>query len=402
MADLLLYASVVAQDKLYGPEEAGGAINAAYDVSGVSTSEPSNIVSKYPSATGGAASVWRTSMINEWKTNIDPYTIPKSNGICCYDTSGYYRCGGDFCFCVPPNTSRLSIQMWGSGGGSGAMCCCGMSPPGINSAYSVTQIDVCPGEVFCFCRACSYCCCATNTTIGAPGGNCGSWFCYCGNPNGGDVAGGDSAIFKVCSPGGDLQCVCMWDCRTCQTFSGYTSACAFAMPSIKEGQGSALGAELTTFNVDTCNECSIQDCGNGWHFCWDTGADDLYIPPIYGCRIPSLSGNTSSAVAKNILIRGIPTIYPEVGIGVNMQEGFSQPAPVYGFTKLQDGKDPTANGYLPFNGNTCNGHCFNPEAGGLCIPGMGAVGSSVYGGCNACPGGRGRGGMVCISWDTDQ
>jgi hypothetical protein len=173
------------------------------------------------------------------------------------------------------------------------------------------------------------------------------------------------------------------------------------MPSIKPGQSSGVGSELTSISADLCNECAIQDCGNGWHFCWDTGADDLYIPPIYGCRIPSVSGTTAQVDNKNMVVRGIPTIYPEVAIGANMQEGFSQPGPVYGFTKEQEGTNWCLNGYLTYSGNTCNGHCTNANAGGMCIPGMGAVGSQVHGGCNACPGGMGRAGLVCISWDTD-
>ena len=402
MADLLLYASIVAQDKLYGTGSAAGAVNPSYDLSGSNSSDSSGIVSSYPIESGDAASIWRSTMISEWRTNIDPYTTPKANSLCCFDTSGNYRCGNAFAWTVPANTSRITVQMWGAGGGSGAMCCCGMSPPGRNGSYVVAQIDVCPGEVFCFCRGCAYCCCATNTTIGAPGGVCGSFMCYCGNPNGGDVAGGSSSVFKLCAPGADLSCVCQWNCRTCQTFSGYTTACNNNLPSIKAGQSTSVGAELTTLSADLCNECSIMECGNGWHYCWDTGADDAYMPPIYGCRIPSITGAIEQVTNKNMVIRGIPTIYPEVAIGASMQDsGFSQPAPVYGFTKQQDGTDPLQNGYIPFTGSTCNGHCFNVQASGMCVPGMGAVGSSVYGGCNACPGGTGRAGLICISWDTD-
>jgi hypothetical protein len=108
-------------------------------------------------------------------------------------------------------------------------------------------------------------------------------------------------------------------------------------------------------------------------------------------------------------LKGIPTMYPEVLIAesVATATSFTQPAPVYGFTSRLDGScasgTDSANYHarLALTSTHCGGFVSNPENGGLCIPGMGAGGSSAAGGAaaSACLGGRGRTGMVCISWE---
>lgn len=409
MADLLLYGAIKGQRDLLFPPGEGGE-ESVYDYS-QNTSEAGSIPvsSGYP-VSSSSGNAWRTAMVESWSREFDQYTQPKTNSFCCGDFySSYYRCGANGAFCVPPGVSRVTFQLWGAGSGSAQMCCCGGAPAGINGAYALAVVDVCPGEVFCWCAGCAFCCCASMTDPGGVSGTCGTVVSYCGNPNGGDVAGGYSGAWCMCAPGANDMHMCLWNCQTCKVFPGYGTTCNLSIPSINAPQCSSSQALASSLELsDLCNRCSVQICSGCWAFCWDSAADDLYIPPIYGCRTPFTSC-ADAVVAKNAIFTGYPTIYPEIQISCDMQTpGFTQPAPVYGFNSplMQDGtvgNNPNSASYQCFNGSTCAGHCSNPDAGGLCIPSLGATGSKIYGGQGAtsCPGGRGRTGMICISWECD-
>jgi hypothetical protein len=407
MADLLLYAAIDGQKKLLFPDTAAGGFAQYSFEANTSEDNAATVVIPYPSLSSAAGNAWRTSLVNQWSTVFDEYTSPKTNSLCCGDFySGYYRCGATGNWVVPAGVSRATFQLWGAGSGSSQNCCCGGSPAGINGAYALAVVDVCPGEVFCWCAGCSFCCCGEQDSVpGGYNGTCGTVISYCGNPNTGVYAGGYSGAWCMCAPGAPNMHMCAWNCQVCKTFSGYGTSCNLSLPSIAT-QCQANNTMTQQVNVFTkCNQCSVQTCSSCWSFCWDGTADDMYIPPIYACRVP-FTTCAAAVTAKNVIFRGIPTMYPEVLIGCDMNaSGFTQPAPVYGFTTpllVQPGV-PLANSYICYSGNTCAGHCSNPDAGGLCIPGMGATGSGAYGGINAgsYTGGRGRTGMICISWEVD-
>jgi hypothetical protein len=276
------------------------------------------------------------------------------------------------------------------------------------------------------CGGCAFCCCGDqDSPPGGTSGTCGTFITYCGNPNvANSFAGGNGSAYTICAPGAHLTHMCMWNCQMSKVFPGYTSNCPMQIPSITsclEPLGSAgtlqTRASLTSnlrippqppgFTGPYAN-CQVSTCGSCWSFCWDTGTDDLYVPPIYGCRAPFAS-TTASFGVKNAILKGIPTMYPEILVGCTHSDGavggFTQPAPVYGFTTRLDGTQTStpqiSNAIQPFCGSTCGGHCGASVNGGLCIPGMGAVGSAVFGGCGATNalGGHGRTGMICISWE---
>lgn len=409
MADLLLYGAIKGQRDLLFPAEVEAGNQFDYSTN-TSSEGPIPAFSGYPvTASGGNA--WRAAMVESWSKAFDEYTAPKTNSICCADNySGYYRCGANNCFCVPPGVSRVTFQLWGAGGGSSQNCCCGGAPAGVNGAYAVAVVDVCPGEVFCWCAGCAYCCCGDQDS--APGGytgSCGTTVSYCGNPNGGDCAGGYGGAWCMCAPGSNGTHMCLWNCQVCKTFSGYSVQCNLALPSINAGECQSTRALANRLELTSLNQtCTVNSCSSCWSFCWDTQADDMYIPPIYGCRSP-FTTCAEAVAAKNAIFTGYPTIYPEIQISCDMQTpGFTQPAPVYGFHErlMQDGtygENPNASSFQCFNGSTCAGHCSNPDASGLCIPSLGATGSKAYGGIGAtsCRGGRGRTGMICISWECD-
>lgn len=446
MADLLLYAAINSQNKMLFPPEVPGA---SFTVTGT-TETNSTLIN--PAYTGlgvdgskSGPNVWRNTLISQWEKDIGPFTQPKTHSYCCMDNySTHYRCGFNDSFCVPPGVSRVTFQLWGAGSGSASMCCCGGSPAGINGAYAMFQVDVCPGEVFCMCGGCAFCCCGDLNSLGGISGTCGTFITYCGNPNDGNIAGGSSTEYTVCAPGANGTHVCLWNCQMSKVFSGYTTNCAMELPSIVSciniiGDGRSSVHVITKADLigsltmprfpNNCRgphaNCQAQTCGSCWSFCWDSGTDDLYVPPIYGCRIPFAS-TTSSFTAKNAILKGIPTMYPEILVtcihataagNCDGHKGFTQPAPVYGFTTplrgVLDEMDPNPQNsmaIMPFciapsgtpGCNTgCGGHCSNALAGGLCIPGMGATGSFMQGGGNASSfrGGTGRTGMICISWE---
>jgi len=413
MADLLLYAAIKGQKDLLFPDDGGVDPTAQFTYS-ENTVEAGQVpaVSGYPVSLGSEGNAWRSAMVSSWDAAFGEYTKPKTNFICCGDfNSGQYRCGTSGSFTVPSGVSRVTFQLWGAGSGSSQNCCCGGAPAGINGAYALAVVDVCPGEIYCWNTGCSYCCCGDQDNVpGGYQGTCGTQLSYCGNPsNPSFVAGGYSGAWYMCAPGANNMHMCMWNCQMCKVFPGYGTSCNLSIPSINASQcGSTISLTKDLSISDLCNRCSAQICGSCWSFCWDSSADDLYIPPIYGCRTPFTSCS-DAVTAKNAVFLGYPTIYPEIQISCDMQTpGFTQPAPVYGFHErlMQDGNygtDPNSAAYQCFNGSNCAGHCSNPDAGGLCVPSLGATGSKAYGGISASSytGGRGRTGMICISWECD-
>ena len=410
MADLLLYAAIHSQKQLLFPVSTG----TSFTTTGTSD-QNTTVLAPYTGLSGGASGhAWRTNLISQWEKDIGPYTAPRTNSYCCGDfTSSYYRCGFTGSFCVPPGVSRVTFQLWGAGSGSAQNCCCGGSPAGINGSYSMFQVDVCPGEVFCMCGGCAFCCCAGQDSVpGGYSGTCGTFINYCGNPNGGSVAGGSSTAYTVCAPGADCMHYCLWNCQVAKAFPGYSASCPMALPSITNDTIASSTATrdslIGTLRTAGANNCSAASCSGCWSFCVDAGGDDVYVPPVYGCRIPFAS-STSSFTAKNAILKGIPTMYPEILITCSHSTGgFTQPAPVYGFTALNgsltshnSGSPQLSHAIQTYCGNTCAGHCADATASGRCIPGMGAVGSAAYGGIEATtyPGGQGRTGMICISWE---
>jgi len=406
MADLLTYAAIKAQKDLLFPDEAGG--TEIYNYS-ENTSSEGQVSFPYSATAGGAGNAWRAEMVASWDREFGEYTQPKTNSICCADNySGYYRCGANGTWTVPAGVSRVTFQLWGAGSSSAQNCCCGGAPAGINGAYALAVVDVCEGELFCWCAGCAYCCCAyQDNTPGGAGGTCGTTISYCGNPNTGVYAGGYSGAWCICAPGANSMHMCMWQCQTCKTFAGYSTNCNLNLPSIGGPECQSTRSMTNSVEIySLSNLCAPNVCSSCWSFCWDTQADDMYMPPIYGCRTP-FTTCTQAVAAKNVIFKGYPTIYPEIQISCAMTvPGFTQPAPVYGFHErlMQDGayaENMTASAFNCFCGNTCHGYTGDAQNGGLCVPSMGATGSRVEGGCNACGGGIGRSGMICISWECD-
>ena len=132
--------------------------------------------------------------------------------------SGYHKDGAN-CWAAP-SAGTAKIEIWGGGGSSGLMCCCGWGMPGNAGGYVTTQLDLDAGELInyciginrtsgslcCGCRGCCTCFCVTNKATGvAEGGWEGRAICN-------DTTSGFSWCCAVSL--GIAECVCDWSVGT--------------------------------------------------------------------------------------------------------------------------------------------------------------------------------------------
>ena len=304
----------------------------------------------------GSGSINATEVLcTAWNEILGPVTAAQGNGFKVCDTSGYYRCGANCNWTVPTGVTRARFQSWGPGAGTSSNCCCGGAPFGANGAYTVVEIDVTPGEIFCLCAGCAYCCFAYQTSHGG----CGGPTCICSNAG---------LCWTTCSAD-TIGCFCKWNCVM------------------------AAGGDTSYVNngcymqVPTNDGCSLNTC-SGWNFCWDTGEDNVDVcfafDPYRTWDIPDLSSRNGTSY-------GIPSMFPSMYTpSSGMCNSYSTPAPVYGMPQLSC--------TFCWNGNSCFGcnytGCNNRQGAG-----GGGAANSVFGGCNACGGDSGRMGMICVSYE---
>lgn len=294
-----------------------------------------------------------------WNSVLGPITAAKAFGIEVCDTNNRKRCGTSCNWTVPSGVTRATFQSWGPGAGSGSNCCCGGSPFGANGAYTVVEIDVTPGEIFCLCAGCAYCCFAYQTSHGG----CGAPTCICSNTG---------LCWTTCSADTN-GCFCKWNC-------------VFDAGSDKTYVNNNCSLRMPTSDGCAPNSCS------GWNFCWDSSDDNVDIPfafdPYRTWEIPDLT-------ARNGISYGIPSMYPEMKIETaGMSTATSTSAPVYGFPEMSCTFTWNGSSCFGCNFRACNNYPTN-RAG----PGGGGSAGSVFGGCNACGGDSGRMGMVCVSYN---
>jgi len=291
-----------------------------------------------------------------WNEVLGTTTAPKAFGLEVCDGTSYKRCQSQCNWTVPTGVTRATFQSWGPGSGSGSNCCCGGSPFGANGAYTVVEIDVTPGEIFCLCSGCAYCCYAYQTTPGS----CGSNTCICSNAG---------LCWTTCSA--DITgTFCKWNCVM------------------------AAGGDTSYVNtgcnnqIPTCDGCGPNQC-SGWNFCWSDAVDDVNTPfafdPYRTWEIPDLT-------SRNGVSFGIPSMYPEMFIPASgMATATSTSAPVYGF--------PEMSCTFTWNGSSCFGCNYRACQSNRVGPAGGGSAGSVFGGCNACGGDSGRMGMICVSYN---
>lgn len=367
MSDVLLYAAMKENQRLrdmwrdFKDGAAAGGANVYTAVNGAlgasNNERITGISCAAPDSSGGGSSGSTLRLKTEWAAVLGDLTAAKPNGMKACDTSGYFRCGTTCTWTVPSGVTRATFQSWATGGGTGSNCCCGGAPFGPSGAYTVVEMDVTAGDTYYLDVGCAYCCYAYQTTNGYCGGNT----CICG-PG-----------LHLCTLSG-LACFTDWMTATKShsgnKFSGNTNQSA-EIPSGSEN-----------------NLCGAYQC-SGWNFCWDSGNDMLEIDFVYSDQ--RTWQVTCMATNRNACCFGIPSMYPYMKIGPDLNNGSeSCPAPVYGY------EDCTCK-FTWTNGSSCFG-CNYTGCNHRQIPGSGGAAGSVFGGCNACGGDSGRMGMVCISW----
>jgi len=212
-----------------------------------------------------------------------------------------------FCWNAPGNGTAI-IEIWGAGGSSAWMCCCGGATPGNSGSYAKKTIEVCAGSYVCgwpghSCnnpalnfRGCSEstCICWTgaNNTCGcmcAQGGfggntlciNTGSIYCcfiaagYCGSqgcftgPGCGIICNTSSSVAIGNAFGGDINCPSIVGCTTFMLGCNPCCEYCFALHHVPVPPGiiSTDGA-IITFQRDwngSCGGCYANVQGIGYH-----------------------------------------------------------------------------------------------------------------------------------------
>lgn len=281
---------------------------------------------------------------------------PWTTGFKVCDTTDHYQCGRCCAWTVPGGVTCARFQIWGAGGGTGFICCCGWTPFGGTGAYASVIIPVTAGNTYTLCGGCAYCCCAT-----AGGKN--------------DVAGSSSYVTgtnlsNFCAQGGEASIWCQMQTR-CK-----------GRGVMEGGYCMWLGGCVCTNQNSVCwtPSASSTQGGVGSPGCCFDYCDSM----ISSCKIHYGSSTGGSGVYG---IRGsFGAISPNCNSTVRVQS-----APIYGFPNESCCCCILTNNYA-------GGWCRGGRAGYMRIPGAGGFALFHCGGGNSNAGDRGRFGMVCVSY----
>lgn len=287
---------------------------------------------------------------------------------CICNTNGGINCWINCNVTVPAGATHARFMIWGAGAGSGGGNCCSFAPGGANGAFASVIMPVTPGEVYCTyigqsANCCQYCC------------GCNSWV------NGGYYDGSRSYIVgpglcNFCADGGEAN---LWESMkaracavNCNTY--ITSACC-KYYDLRNTNDSCCGGCIC-FNSTVCMfgySLGPFNCVNH---------QGSFTRKAYGCT------------TRDSVVWTIPSIY--VGhVADSSAYGAGLTFPTYSPVQTNRCYDYS---YYPYTStcNSCNTGlmwCSN-----LCVPGMGGQYTSVFGGCTAIYGDRGRGGKGCIQF----
>lgn len=340
MSDVILYSALKANQELRN-ELLEFCTGAGIDESFYESSQdPGYPYGQGAAATGGTG----IQVVDEWLQVLTPLVkTNQSNGFKVCDTSGNFRCGQNCNWTVPSGVSRVQFQIWGPGAGTSGSQCCMAAPFGPSGAYMVVELDVSPGETYCMCAGCAYCCCASRGST--PG--------ICGGPSWVRGSG-----LCMCADSGQ-SCVNLWNDDT-----GFDMCCQCYVPV--EGGG-----------------CSATMCD--WSFCYDTSNDNGKIDHAFSQATWYLNCADNN---RNVTAYGLNGLWPYHEL-TDGKRGCTVSTPVFGF-------EDCVCSFL-----YCNACCSSPLAneGFLQIPGAGGYANSTMDDGCCTNGDHGRMGMVCISWE---
>ena len=289
-------------------------------------------------------------MVKCWNKILKPVVKTHTNGFKVCDTSGYFRCGTNCTWTVPAGVTSVQFQLWGPGGGNSAQCCCGGAPFGPTGSYLVSTVPVTPGQSYCLCAGCAYCCYASQTTPGLLGSS--TW-----------ISGTNG--YSVCAESA-YSCIPQWNVDVSSS-----------------GQNTCM--------LPTQDSCGPQSC-DGWNFCWDSSDDNMYVPHAFG-------SNTWYVInAAGSVNYGLPTLYPSICIGPGSLycSSCTFSAPVFGFENC------TCKHVVgPAMCDGCGGCHWSAQNGYQQIPAVGGYALYVCGGYSSGCADSGGMGMICVSYNCN-
>ena len=277
------------------------------------------------------------------------------------DPTGYYRCGYNCTWCVPPGVTCARFQLWGSGGGSGSARSYADSPQGSTGAYASAILKVCPGQCFCMCSGCAYCCYSTAGGQGRVPG-CPTY-----------VRDGHGVFCYFCAEGGDGPLL---------SWTGNTGKCS-------------------TYRIGTacCPESAGCICENGHHMCNGQvcaicqGPIEFVAGSMYnGCiSCNHWAGETQAEKESSAIVYGIRGSWPRYCYN-NSKYGWTVTQPIYGF-------EMCSQCCITWDSGNCCAYpyCSAWQSSCMRVPGAGGWETHSWGADGICAD-AGRFGMVCLQW----
>jgi hypothetical protein len=201
------------------------------------------------------------------------------------------------CVCwVAPGTGTAVVEIWGAGGSSAQISCCGWGLPGNSGAYSKKTVAVTSSTVI---RGCQGFSCGNANTICYRGRSEPTMVCIC-------CIGGAAVTACMCAEGGFGGTS---QCQSYGTANPYCCAIAAGFCYTNHGSGCGVICNYSTTSISAVGSAvsRAQAYGGdtncqGMFGCAIYSACCMYAPCQYGATIPVPPGYISSAGA-NITIQ---------------------------------------------------------------------------------------------------
>lgn len=227
-------------------------------------------------------------------------------------------CGG-FCWRAPGSGTAV-IEVWGAGGSSARMCCCGVGLPGNAGAYSKKCISVASG---CYVTGTIGFACGDASTISFRGCSESTCICWFGNGTNGCIcAQGGRGGCSLCSTGSSLYC-CYIAAGYCGSNNGLSGSCGTICNkgTSQTFVASAVGGDV---NVDGALSCATFYCVAG--IATARCCTLMHIPGpggVWSCVNPPMINHVFGDDSPNAPIPGQGLAGAQYGLGVNSQSGAS-------------------------------------------------------------------------------
>lgn len=309
-------------------------------------------------------------------TSTTPGTNPDTGGTFPgFKVCATNLCAGSSCtWTVPAGVKLARFQLWGAGGHSGSGCCCGGSPPGATGAYASMIIPVTPGCQYSIYAGCA-CCCNMGWHVRTDPYRAGSSY----------VTG--YGLSNFCADGGSDYSMCYnYYLGMCHPY--IAGCCRYRSPDCF-----TAGACSCNSGNDFCFSSSCATCGWVW-FSVDKGAT------FNGCYTGNI---TSTPLLQSCLyygteVAGFKGSFAAGCFNTSFYGMYKHP-PIYGFQNVSQC-------CLCFASSSVGGPlCDHFDYGYRVYPGAAGEGVALYAGCTilcnaygSCGGGRGRSGMVCVTY----